>query len=305
MCKKTNTFKLSLILLLTCLSNQVASKEILIDKIIAVINEDIKTLSDLKHYKNTIQSRKAKMPPEEYDKLVSNEKNLLDSMINESLLAQYAKEHELAPSPEEIEEFILRRLRSLGMSQKDLQKQLASAGQTIDDLKNELSLEQIKARIFERDLKKKINVSERDYEELFRKEFKQEVNITEYDLAIITLEDKSKARQVYQEVKKGLDFNSAVQTYGGGDLGYIAAHDILPELSEAVKTMQAGDIKGPIKTSVGFQIIKVEKTRNSINPEYVRNKELIERGLVEKQFQHQLNVMLEEIKNNSYVKINI
>jgi parvulin-like peptidyl-prolyl isomerase len=281
------------------------SKEILVDKIVAVINEDIKTLSDLKNYKKTIEGRKAKMTPEEYNTLISSEKNLLDSLVNESLLLQYAKENDLAPSSEEIDEFITRRLRSLGMSQKDLQKQLATAGQTTDDLKNELSLEQIKARIFERDLKKKINVSERDYEELFKKQFKQDINIVEYNVMIITLDDQEKAKNLYREIKKGKDFATAMKNYGGADLGYVAAHDILPELSGAIKTMQAGDVKGPIKTQAGYQIIKVVSTRNSINPEYVRNKESLERGLIEKQFQHQLNIMLEEIKDDSYVKINI
>lgn len=297
--------KLSIFLALINCATHLNSKEILIDKIVAVINEDIKTLSDLKNYKKTIESRKPKMPPEEYNTLISSEKNLLNSMVNESLLLQYAKENDLAPSTEEIDEFIIRRLRSLGMSQKDLQKQLATAGQTVDDLKNELSLEQIKARIFERDLKKKINVSERDYEELFKKEFKQDINITEYNVTIITVDNQEKAKNLYREIKKGKDFATAMQSHGGGDLGYVAAHDILPELSGPIKTMQPGDIKGPIKTPAGYQIIKVVNTRNSINPEYVRNKESLERSLVEKQFQHQLNVMLEEIRDGSYVKINL
>ncbi len=300
--------KISTLLIATILLSSTTSaysKEVLIDKIVAVINEDIKTLSDLKNYKKTIEGRKPKMSADEYKTLISSDKNLLDSLVNESLLLQYAKENDIAPSTEEIEDFIRRRLKSLGMNQRDLQKQLGTAGQTIVDLKNELILEQIKARVFERDLKKKINISERDYEELFKKKFKQEVNITEYHVMIVTLDNKKAAKSLYKQLKKGKDFESAIKTYGGGDLGYVAARDILPELSTALKPMQPGDIKGPIKTPVGFQIIKVVTTRNSINPEYVRNKETIERGLVEKQFHHQLNIMLGEMRDNSYVKINI
>ncbi len=303
--KKIIITALTLIMPITAIA-----KEALVDKVVAVVNEDIKTMSDLKVYRKMIEARKVKMDPQEYNEVIGSDKTLLDYLVQETLLLQYAKEQGLEPSKEELDDFIKRRMDDLGMNQKDLEKQLASSGQTLDQFKQELKIEQAKARIFEKDLKRKLSVSDSDYESFFKKEFHQDINILEYRIQHIMLKNSDQAEAVYKKIKNGSDFVELAKQYSedkatsnnGGDLGFIQSGDLFPELVAAVSNMSPGDIKGPIKTKIGFQIIKLAEMRNIKNPEYIKNKDNIERTIVERQFRHQLNLFVDDLKEDAYVK---
>jgi peptidyl-prolyl cis-trans isomerase SurA len=302
--------KIIITLFAVLVSSHVVGKEVLVDKIVAVVNEDVKTMSDLRAFKRTIESRKPKMDAEEYKDVMGSEKKLLDLLVQETLIIQYAKEQDLLPSKDEIDEFIRKRMSALGMNQKELERQLASSGQTLADFKEELKMEQAKARIFEKDLKRKISISEGDYEILFKKEFNQDLNILEYRIQHIVLKSDSQAEKVYKKIKGGSDFKEMAKQYSedkgtstnGGDLGFIRSDDLLPELLKAIKNMSPGDVKGPIKTKLGNQIIRLSEMRNIQNPEYLKNKEAIERTLIEKQFKHQLKLFTDDLREEAYVK---
>ena len=157
------------------------AKEVVVDKIIAVINEEIKTSSDLKTFKKVIKNRKHKMRAKEYKKLINSDKRLLDKLIEETLISQYVKEKGLESTRKEIDNFIKKRMKILGMSRREFERQLKIAGQTLDKFREELKIEQAKAKIFEMELKRKITISENDIEKFFEKKFGEETKITEYN----------------------------------------------------------------------------------------------------------------------------
>ena len=67
--------------------------------------------------------------------------------------------------------------------------------------------------------------------------------------------------------------------------------------------MSPGDIKGPVKTKLGFHIIKLVEFRKIKNPEYIKQRGAIERLLIDKEFQHQLDIWINQRRDESYVKI--
>jgi len=299
----------TLILLLT-LSSFVSAKEVLLDRIVGVVNDDIITLSDIKDFERSLNSKKVKLTAEDFQKLAGSQKAVLNKIIESKIILQYIKDNGMQSDKEELDSIIKRRMKAVGMNLKDLEKELASAGQTLDDLRNELEVEQGKARIFDKDIKRKITVSEQDYANFFQKEFKQDININEYKIRHILLKDQVLAEKVYQEAKKGEPFDKLAYKYSedvgtknnGGDLDYLKADSLLPEMQKAVEKMSPGDIKGPIKTKLGYHVIKLDAFRTQKNPEYLKNKELIERALVEKDFLRQLSLWIDEKKEEYYVR---
>lgn len=295
--------KRSLLLFLLIFSSQLFCKAVLVDKIIAVVNDDIITSSDLKGFEKTIKSRQQKMEPSTYSHITSSSKNMLNEMINDKLITQYAKDSGFLSSNDEINEFIASRMRSMGMGQKDLEKQLKESGQSYDEFRSELRLEKAKADIFDRDLKKKIEVSESDFEALFKQEFKQDVDVREYHIKYMKFADQNEAQKVKDSIKKGeKDFDRMFSRHNGIDIGFITMEDLAPELMGAVKTMNVGDIKGPVDTKSGSYIISITGFRNSKNPEYIKNKDQIERALVQKNFTRLLDDWLNQRREESYVK---
>jgi peptidyl-prolyl cis-trans isomerase SurA len=84
---------------------------------------------------------------------------------------------------------------------------------------------------------------------------------------------KIKINKIKAEIDKGKSFESAAKEYSedkasgiaGGDLGYWTA--MMPEgfyeLENAMYTLPAGKISNPIKTRLGYHLIKVEEKRNA------------------------------------------
>jgi parvulin-like peptidyl-prolyl isomerase len=299
-----------LIAIMFMLNGNAYSKEVLLDRIVAVVNADIITLSDLKEFERSLHFRKAKLSDEDYQKLAGSEKAMLDKIIESKIILQYLKDNNMVSDREELDSLIKRRMKSVGMTQKDLEKELKDSGQTMDDLRNELEVEQGKARIFDKDLKRKISISEQDYANFFEKEFNQDINISEYKIRHILVKDPKLAEKVYQEAKNGDSFDQLAYKYSediatknnGGDLDYVRSDQMMPEMQKVVFNMSAGDIKGPIKTKLGYHIIKLDAFRTQKNPEYIKNKEMIERALVEKDFQRQLALWIDEKKEEYYVR---
>ena len=298
------------IILLLALSSYANAKEVLLDRIVGVVNDDIITLSDVKVFERSLNSKKARLTEEDFQKLAGSQKAVLDKIVESKIILQYIKDNNMQSDKEELDSMIKRRMKAVGMSPKDLEKELKDSGQTLDDLRNELEVEQGKARIFERDIKRKIAVSEQDYANFFQKEFKQDININEYKISHILVKEQALAEKVYQEAKKGASFDQLAYKYSedegtknnGGDLGYVKADSLLPEMQKAVQNMSAGDIKGPIKTKLGYHVIKLDAFRTQPNPEYTKNKDQIERVLVEKDFLRQLSLWIDEKKEEYYVR---
>jgi len=287
------------------ITGPLCSKEVLVDRIVAVVNEDALTRSDLKDFEKAYKNKKIKISPDEFEKVTSSDKNMLDKMIADKLIYQYLKDNDILSSKDEIDEMVRRRASSIGMSAIDLDRQLKLTGQTMDEFREEMQIEQGKAKIFERELKTKITVLDSECEALFKKEFKQDVDVVEYKVQHILVKTKDKANEIQKKIKSGVPFNDLANTYHAVDLGFVKSGDMIPELFSAIQNMSPGDLKGPIQSKLGYSIFKLDELRSGKNQEYLKNREQLERVLIDKQFQRQLSMWLDERKEDSYVRVYI
>lgn len=100
----------------------------------------------------------------------------------------------------------------------------------------------------------------------------------QYQLAQIFLPladdgDKAKAGEALKKItdlgnrlaKSGADFARLAKDYSahkesapkGGDLGWIAEDQIVPEIRRAVKTMTVGEVSAPIRSAAGWHLVKL------------------------------------------------
>ena len=91
---------------------------------------------------------------------------------------------------------------------------------------------------------------------------------------LVATEDEAKA--IVAELKKGADFADAGQgevegpgrAAEGGDLGYFAKEQMVPEFAEVAFKMDPGQVSDPVKTQFGWHIIKVEDKRTKPVPDF-------------------------------------
>ena len=130
------------------------------------------------------------------------------------------------------------------------------------------------------------NMSEKEFKDIVRyqvtKEKIQDELIAQVKVRHILVKDEARANEVANKAKSGENWDDLAKTYSedvntrdkGGDLGWIARGNLVidnqqvPEFEEAAFTAKIGEIFGPVKSQVGFQIGKVEDKKGKIQMSY-------------------------------------
>src|SRR5262249_16487619 len=99
----------------------------------------------------------------------------------------------------------------------------------------------------------------------------------------ILVETEEEAKQVEDELKKGADFAELAKKKSkdpgasdGGDLGFFTKDQMVPEFSAAAFALEPGKISDPVKSQLGWHVIKVEEKRNRKPPDFDQVKGQIE-----------------------------
>jgi peptidyl-prolyl cis-trans isomerase C len=99
----------------------------------------------------------------------------------------------------------------------------------------------------------------------------------------ILVETEDEAKAILEQLKGGADFAVLAKEKSkdpggadGGDLGFFAKGQMVPEFSEVAFKMYEGQLSNPVKTQFGWHIIKLEEKRKRPVPEFDKVKEQIE-----------------------------
>ena len=106
----------------------------------------------------------------------------------------------------------------------------------------------------------------------------------------ILVETEDDAKAILASLKAGSNFDAIAKEKSkdpgskenGGDLGYFAKDQMVPEFAEAAFKLDKGQISDPVKTQFGWHIIKVEDKRTKPAPAYDEVKDQVETFVVRK-----------------------
>lgn len=85
----------------------------------------------------------------------------------------------------------------------------------------------------------------------------------EFRASHILVKDQAAAERIYERVKKGESFESLARQYStcpskskGGDLGWFSEGQMVAPFENAVRRMGMGSISRPVRTQLGYHVIK-------------------------------------------------
>ncbi|MCP4395237.1 MAG: hypothetical protein GY804_13360 [Alphaproteobacteria bacterium] len=156
------------------------------------------------------------------------------------------------------------------------------------------------------ELKKTTKVSEEEvlakYEET-KNDVAEETRDVEQMQFGLTDEDKAKATIAASKVKDGQKFADIAKTFAGQDdeltkLGWVSAEDLPSELGAEVFEAKKGDIVGPVKSPVGWHVVRVNDVKGGeeSNTLEARREAITETILAEKVF-NQIQSLSEQLQD--------
>lgn len=131
-----------------------------------------------------------------------------------------------------------------------------------------------------------------------------------------SMKEKSAARRRINEIKKkikeGADFTEMVKEYSedpgsknrGGDLGYFAKGDMVPEFEKAAFSLKVGEVSDPVLTDFGYHIIRLEEKRASTSFSFEAARNDLEQYLYQLKIQEEYEKWLKSLRAKATIKIN-
>lgn len=150
-------------------------------------------------------------------------------------------------------------------------------------------------------------VTEDDLKKAYDDIVKNAPEIKERKARHILVSDEAKAKSLIEELKNGADFallateNSEGPTnVKGGDLGYFAQNEMVPEFAVAAFSLDIGGVSNePVKTQFGYHIIKIEDERTREKPSFEDVKAQLEQQLR----QAVIGEKLAELRQNAQIEV--
>ena len=285
-----NFFKLGFALASACaLAQPIAPPQrvVNVDRVVAVVNDEAITQYDLDDAKRIVlqQLKQQNVQPPAQDVL---DKQVLERMMTERSLLQFAKENGVKVDDTMIERAILRIAQENKLSAEDFRKALAK--ENIDypryreDVRHELTVQ----RLREREVDSKITVSDAEVEQYLAMLKSQSGGEAEYKLAHILVmvpeqasadqidARKRRAEDALRALKNGADFaqvaagfSDASDALGGGNLGWRSGARLPTVFADEVRAMQVGQISAITRSAAGFHIVKLLDKRSRNEPTVV------------------------------------
>ncbi|MGD9236064.1 MAG: SurA N-terminal domain-containing protein [Desulfobacterales bacterium] len=326
---KFNLF-LSLLCLMTFTSGFVSSSAqadspVVVDRIAAVVNDEIITLYDLdkelKPYEENIKALgyDADKTRETLFKLRTD---LLNKLIDRKLTDQQIKKNSINVSSKEIDEAIERMKETRSYTDEDLRAGLAQQGLTLEEYRENLKQQLLRRNLVNREIRSKIVVTNEEIEEYYNAHREKYAGNTKYHIWNISIRlsqyaddtekqmASEKMEAVLAQLKQGRSFKSIVSenlnapgTPQGADLGLYQLDELSAELQSVVKLMSTGEYSSILSFAGGYQIIYVDQIIATDPKAIAEAKNEIQDILYNEAINNRYNSWLTELRERSHIKI--
>ncbi|MBA4381466.1 MAG: molecular chaperone SurA [Sideroxydans sp.] len=277
------------LLLLCCLSASAGAAEpVMLDRIRAVVNDDVITQHELTTRLNAAIKQLQKQGTLLPDNNIL-EKQVLERMITEMLQSQFAKENGLRVDDVQLEKALTRVAQQNKFdSVASFRAKLEKDGVDFIKFREEIRGEIVSVRLREREVDSKLVISESDIEDYLATQANQGNKGEELQLAhilIVVPEQasaesiqtyKRRAEEAQAKLKAGAPFAQIAAGYSdakdalqGGLLGWRPA-DRLPSLfSDPLSKMKPGEVSPLLRSPTGFHLIKLLERKTSDTPVFI------------------------------------
>jgi peptidyl-prolyl cis-trans isomerase SurA len=248
----------------------------IIDRVVAVVNDEIITLSEFnEESRDTLQRITDQAPPNELAGALQNARQeILSRMIDRKITVQKAEAMNISANDAEIDATLETILARNKATKEDLRKELAARGITEAAYRASLREQILFSKLVSYEVNSKIVITEEKAREYYDTRFMRELPANGYYLLQIGLgvggsqagkdEVQKKAVEIREAAINGQSFNQLAAAYSdlpsavdGGDIGVIKENEMAPDMLQAVAALEPGDISPVMETYSGFIFFKL------------------------------------------------
>lgn len=276
------------------------------DRIVAVVNNDVITQSDLNGFINFMRLQLAQelKGRELENKIQSMKLDLLDRLIEDRLILQEAKRNNFRIDPSRVKSRV-EEIKRRYPSEAEFQKALSRQGMVQADLEKKLEEQMLMYNIIEVKVRSKIIVNPSEVTDFYEKN-RAEFNLPEErKLKYFAVENQDLAREISAMLKNGRDLTEISRQYNLPVDDFSAKNDgqLKKDVEEALFKLKPGEVSEPLTIEEVFYVFKLEDTTAARQESLAEAKDKIYTFLFNKKMEEQMNGWLDGLKKAAYIKV--
>jgi len=253
----------------------VHAKSVLLDQVIAIVNDDIVMQSELtqriQSVSKRLEARGTPLPPE-----AVMYQRVLDQLILESIQLQLADRSGIRVHDTELNETISNIIQSNKMTLAQFEAQLKQEGETYAGAREQIRTEMILTRIQQREVDRRVRVTEQEVENFLASKEGRTRSGAEYYIGHILVAASESANddelahaeqriaKIRSELDEGKDFQQMAvahsdgrQALNGGIIGWRKENELPSIAADIIPALRVGEPSSVIRTGSGFHIVTV------------------------------------------------
>lgn len=285
-----------------------------VDRVIAIVNDDIVTLKDFEAYVK-IEKRTKFTSIDEYFRNLQM-KDRLEAYVEGLLIKQQAKKMGIVVSNEEVSGFIDGIKKQNLITDAELREQLKKDNVTYEQFREGVRLNVLRTRLLMRVLSTEIKVTEtslksyyESHQDLFREE---EFHLQQIFISGQHPDIKERAEKAYTQLTTGTPFADVARSLSddpsarqGGDIGFVKRSDLMPTLREGLTNIPPGSFTQVIPTQYGLHILKLLEVKQAEVLPYEEVKKVVNDRMVMEESNKRYRDYMDKLKRTSYIEIKI
>jgi len=299
--------------------------EAVVDRVVAVVNQEIITLSELEKWIDPLKEEiVAGDRLGKRERVQALRQEVLEKLIEEKLIDQEAKKSGIKVSNKEVEATLNEVKRRNSATQEQLEKALSAEGLTMENYKKQIEKNLLRRKLISSAVKVETKAGEKEFREFYQKNIdRYRINETFRPAHILFVipreatqeevrEIRKKCETVLRKVRGGDDFGEMALLYSQdassksrGDLGYFRRGELLPAFEREALRLQVGEVSGVVRTEFGFHIIKL-LDRKGVDPlpfEEVKGK--VQADYYDVEMEKAFNQYISTLKEKAFIEIKL
>ena len=269
------------------------AEEVVYDRILVKINDDIITLFDLEEEMKPIYSKidKRKLTAVQKEQLDELRKQTLEKMINDKLMAQEIQKYQIVIPDDVIDDEIKRMKEERDLDDESFQEMVKGDGLTMEEFRNRLKSVIEKQELLGYMVHSKVLVTDTEIQKEYEARHDDYLMEKMVELSIILLPSDISAVEVKKRIEDGeLTFAQAAAKYSigpgsdkGGSIGELNWSDLADEWKQSIEGVSAGGVGSPITVQgkeallspvkiVENRLVPLEEVKDDISEKLMQKK---------------------------------
>jgi peptidyl-prolyl cis-trans isomerase SurA len=250
-----------------------------VDKVAAVVNNGVVLESDVNGLMQSVKLN-ARQAGQQLPDDNTLRHQIMERLIMDQIILQMGQKAGVQISDQQLDQAIANIAAQNQMSVDQLRSRLAYEGLDYATYRSQIRKEMLIAEVRNNEVRRRITILPQEVEQLSKQVANQNDASTELNLSHILLplpenpssaqvnEAGQQATSIAEQARNGADFGKLAITYSadasalkGGQMGWGRIQELPSIFAQALTTAKKGDIIGPIRSGVGFHILKVNDLR--------------------------------------------